>query len=69
MIGLLPRSLEFDPGPLRVRFVVDRVALAGYCLLGQGWRTLPINFQQFLSRAHENFEEQNKVLKSSIDYY
>jgi hypothetical protein len=30
---------------------------------------LSINFQKILSRAHGNFEEQNKVLDSSIKCY
>jgi hypothetical protein len=28
--------------------------------------TLPINFEEILSRAHWNFEEQNKVLEPSL---
>jgi hypothetical protein len=30
---------------------------------------LPINVEEILSRAPGKFEEQNKVLKSSINYY
>jgi len=42
-------------GPIRIRFTF--------------WGSLPklsINFEEILSRAHGNFEEQNKVLEPSI---
>jgi len=43
--------------------------------LCQGWRVflrarakLSINFEEILSRAHVNFEEQNMVLESSMTF-